>query len=94
MTQKRIPTNTNEAIAHFIQLRLSDPLTQRFTIGNLIAYVESFHFGTSRDTVERALRQLRKSGKLNYGVVNRATGTFVALPLEGQVTQLYSELKK
>ena len=93
MTQERIPTNTNEAIVRFIQTRLSDSVNQRFTVSNLITYVESFHFGTSRDTVERALRQLRKSGKLNYGVVNRATGTFVALPVEGQGTQLYSELK-
>ena len=91
MTQERIPTNTNEAIVRFIQTRLSDPVSQRFTVGNLITYVESFHFGTSRDTIDRALRQLRRSGKLNYGVVNRATGTFVALPVESQFSPIYSE---
>lgn len=76
-----LPTNTNEAIVVFYNKILTTN-GQRFTLLDLINYLTPFGYGTSNDTVARSLRKLRKSGKVNYSVVNHKQGIFVALPIE------------
>lgn len=83
MTTQRIPTNTNAAIISFV-----GPITgDRFTQAELIGYVNTFGFGTTSETIMRALRTLRQAGKINYSVANRKLGIFVALPLDLPATE-------
>jgi DNA-binding transcriptional regulator PaaX len=86
MTTQRIPTNTNEAIVEFYNKVLSTD-GQRFMPVDLVNFVQPFGFGTTPDTVKRALRTLRQAGKVNYSVVNRAQSIFIALPLEVQASE-------
>lgn len=86
MTTERIPTNTNEAIVAFYNKILATD-GQRFTLGDLVNYLQPFGFGTATSTVARALRTLRSRGKINYSVANRAQGIFVAVPLNVGVSE-------
>jgi DNA-binding transcriptional regulator PaaX len=86
VTTQRIPTNTNEAIVKFYNDILNTD-GKRFAQIDLINYIQPFGFGTTVDTIKRALRSLKQAGKVNYSVVNRAQGIFVALPLEVQSSE-------
>lgn len=77
----RIPTNTNEAIALFYTKIVAKD-GQRFTLNDVVNFVGQYNFGTTKGTIDRALRVLRKRGTLNYGVANRKLGIFQAKPLE------------
>ena len=80
----RIPTNTNEAIALFYTkiVAADGQRFKRFTLNDVVNFVSQYNFGTTKGTIDRALRVLRKRGTLNYGVANRKLGIFQAKPLE------------
>lgn len=47
-----------------------------FHVAELIAYVQLTHPHIVADSVSRIMRLLRRSGKLNYKVVNRAASLY------------------
>ena len=77
----RIPVSTNEAITSFVNAL---PVGERFTREELLTYVSTFNFGTSKETILRALRVLKSRGVLSYEIVNSSKGIY-------QVTALYAE---
>ena len=46
---------------------------------------QHYNYGTAPASADRVMRNLKKAGKINYEVVNRAKSLYVALPLEEQV---------
>lgn len=76
----RIPTSTNEALILFYNKILATD-GQRFQIIDVVNFVAQYNFGTTKETLERSLRNLRAQSKINYTVVNRKQGIFQALPV-------------
>lgn len=74
------PNNTNQALVEFYNLILATD-GQRFTNQDAVIYVEKFNFGTTVDTIKRAIRNLKSKGLINYEVANLKQGIFQALPL-------------
>jgi hypothetical protein len=77
---QRVALNLGQSIVHFWQIKMSTP-GRRFTATELRQYVQKNNFGTAPASADRVLRNLRKAGKLNYAVVNRAASLYEALPL-------------
>lgn len=80
-SNNRIPTNTNDAVALFYTKILATD-GQRFNLIDVVNFVQQYNFGTTKGTIERAVRNLRAQGKINYAVANRKQGILQALPLE------------
>ena len=76
----KIPVNTNEALVLFYQKILATD-GQRFMPIDAVNFVLQYNFGTTQGTIERSLRKLRASGKVNYAVVNKKQGILQAIPL-------------
>lgn len=83
----RIPTNTNEAIVLFYEKILATD-GQRFSPIDVVNFVQQYNFGTTNDTIKRALRNLRSTGKLNYSVVNQKQGILQALEIGKEPAQV------
>ena len=89
---ERVSLNLSQAIIEFWRLRkdgkansgavISTDFPQRFTANELRSFVNVQHFGTAPASADRVMRSLRKSGKINYALVNRAKSLYVALPLD------------
>ena len=85
---KRVALNLSQAIIAFWNERLAvqrNGLAGRFTANELRQYVNHYNYGTAPASADRVIRNLKKAGKINYEVVNRAKSLYVALPLEEQV---------
>ena len=85
---QRVALNLNEAIIEFFFERLGMSRTPgfepRFTATELRQYVQRRNFGTAPSSADRVMRNLRKAGRINYVVVNRAKSLYQAIPVEGK----------
>ena len=75
---QRVALNLNEAILAFFRERQG----LRFTATELRQYVQHHNFGTAPSSADRVMRNLRKAGRINYVVVNRAKSLYQAIPVE------------
>lgn len=75
---ERVALNLNQAIVEFWKKNLN----QRFTANDLRRHVNHYNYGTAPASADRVMRYLKKSGKINYTLVNRAKSLYIALPLE------------
>jgi hypothetical protein len=62
---------------------------RRFTANELRHAVNARNFGTAPASADRVMRSLRKAGKINYVLVNRAQSLYEAIP----VVQAVAEVK-
>jgi 1,6-anhydro-N-acetylmuramate kinase len=88
---ERVGLNLNQAIVRFWEIKLKEgtdyPSGARFTATELRQYVQHHNFGTAPSSADRVMRNLRKQGKINYALVNRAKSLYQAIPLEGTNAQ-------
>jgi len=84
---KRVALNLSQSIVCFWRTKMAWPESEqrRFTANELRQYVNHYNYGTAPASADRVMRNLKKAGKINYEVVNRAKSLYVALPLEEQV---------
>ncbi len=80
---KRVGLNLNQVIVAFWKAKLNlDNPSARFTATELRQFVQHHNFGTAPASADRIMRNLRKSGKINYAVVNRSKSLYEAIPLD------------
>ncbi len=80
---KRVGLNLNQVIVAFWKAKLNlDSPSARFTATELRQFVQHHNFGTAPASADRIMRNLRKSGKINYAVVNRSKSLYEAIPLD------------
>lgn len=80
---ERVGLNLNQAIIAFWKMKLAfSGDDSRFTATELRQYVQHHNFGTAPSSADRVMRSLRKAGKINYVLVNRAKSLYQAIPLE------------